>query len=303
MRENTATRAVSTVANIRSDHEFSVSEPAAKGLILPENAGFLDPKPAIPCVGGLGYTVINQAVVGSGPGCGYTLQFECAGQASVTMVKMIKIWDAPTRFFHWSLVLLFAGMWFSGEQGGDWLHYHVVCGELVAVLLLFRLVWGIVGSDTARFSQFVKGPATIRRYLKGELTDAQLPGHNPLGGLMVVALLTVLLLQVISGLFSSDVDSYVFDGPLAKVIASGLSESITHFHKAWFNLILMLVAMHVAAIVAYRVLKKQNLVRPMLTGYKPVTGIPPQLFFRSWRVAVLTLLLSGGGVYLLLTRW
>lgn len=213
------------------------------------------------------------------------------------MVQMIKVWDAPTRFFHWSLVALFAGMWFSGEQGGDWLHYHVLCGEAVAALLLFRLIWGVVGSQTARFSQFVKGPAAIRRYLQGGQQEQ--PGHNPLGGLMVVALLTVLLLQVVSGLFASDVDSYTFDGPLAKLIASGLSESITGFHKLLFNFILLLVAMHVAAIVAYRVLRKQNLVKPMLTGYQEVSGDVPPLRFRSGLVAVLALLAAGGGVFLL----
>jgi cytochrome b len=104
---------------------------------------------------------------------------------SVSMEKMIKVWDAPTRLFHWSLVLLFAGMWFTGEQGGDWLHYHIWCGEAIAALLLFRLIWGVVGSETARFRQFVKGPAAIRRYLRGG--EAEQPGHNPLGGLMVVA--------------------------------------------------------------------------------------------------------------------
>ncbi|WP_246043360.1 cytochrome b/b6 domain-containing protein [Aquitalea aquatilis] len=210
---------------------------------------------------------------------------------------MIKVWDAPTRFFHWSLVALFAGMWFSGEQGGDWLHYHVLCGEAVAALLLFRLIWGVVGSQTARFSQFVKGPAAIRRYLQGGQQEQ--PGHNPLGGLMVVALLTVLLLQVASGLFASDVDSYTFDGPLAKLIASGLSESITGFHKLLFNFILLLVAMHVAAIVAYRVLRKQNLVKPMLTGYQEVSGDVAPLRFRSGLLAVLALLAAGGGVFLL----
>jgi cytochrome b len=214
------------------------------------------------------------------------------------MVRMIKVWDAPTRFFHWTLVALFAGMWFSGEQGGDWLHYHVLCGEAVAALLLFRLIWGVVGSETARFSQFVKGPAAIRRYLRGEVVGQQ-PGHNPLGGLMVVGLLAVLLLQVASGLFASDVDSYTFDGPLAKLITSGLSESITGFHKLLFNFILLLVAMHVAAIVAYRVLRKQNLVKPMLTGYQEVSGDVPPLRFRSGLLAVLALLAASGGVFLL----
>jgi cytochrome b len=96
------------------------------------------------------------------------------------MEKSIKVWDWPTRLFHWSLVLLFGGMWFTGEQGGDWLQYHIWSGEAIAVLLLFRLIWGVMGSETARFSQFVKGPAAIRAYLQGKWTPR--PGHNPLGG-------------------------------------------------------------------------------------------------------------------------
>jgi cytochrome b len=216
------------------------------------------------------------------------------------MERSIKVWDLPTRLFHWSLVLLFGGMWFTGEQGGDWLQYHIWSGEAIAVLLLFRLIWGVIGSETARFSQFVKGPAAIRAYLQGKWTPR--PGHNPLGALMVLALLAVLLVQVGSGLFATDVDSYAFDGPLARLVASELSESITRFHKLFFNVILLLVGLHVTAIAVYRVVKKQNLARAMLTGYQQVDGKMPTLFFRGWPVALFSLLLSGGGVYLLLTR-
>ena len=216
------------------------------------------------------------------------------------MERSIKVWDLPTRLFHWSLVLLFGGMWFTGEQGGNYLQYHIWSGEAIAVLLLFRLIWGVIGSETARFSQFVKGPAAIHAYLQGKWTPR--PGHNPLGALMVLALLAVLLIQVGSGLLSTDVDSYTFDGPLARLVTSGLSESITHFHKLFFNFILLLVGLHVTAIVAYRVLKKQNLARAMLTGYQQVDGKTSALFFRGWPVALISLLLSGGGVYLLLTR-
>ncbi|WP_199101434.1 cytochrome b/b6 domain-containing protein [Aquitalea sp. ASV11] len=216
------------------------------------------------------------------------------------MEKSIKVWDWPTRLFHWSLVVLFGGMWFTGEQGGNWLQYHIWSGEAIAVLLLFRLIWGVIGSETARFSQFVKGPAAIRAYLQGKWTPR--PGHNPLGALMVLALLAVLLVQVGSGLFATDVDSYTFDGPLARLISGELSESVTRFHKLLFNLILLLVGLHITAIVAYRVIKKQNLVRAMLTGYQVADGQTPAPYFRAWQLALLSLLLSGGGVYLLLTR-
>lgn len=218
------------------------------------------------------------------------------------MASKIKVWDLPTRLFHWSLAALFGGMWFTGEQGGDWLHYHVLCGEAIGGLLLFRLVWGVAGSDTARFSQFIKGPAAIRRYLKGEMTEAEQPGHNPLGGLMVLALLLALLAQVVSGLFATDVDSYLFDGPLAKLVASGASESITALHKGFFHVLLALVGLHVAAILAYRFIKGKNLVKPMITGRKQVEGEATALRFRPAWLGLATLIVTGGGVMLLLSR-
>ncbi|MDN0081585.1 cytochrome b/b6 domain-containing protein [Crenobacter sp. SG2305] len=218
------------------------------------------------------------------------------------MMQGVRVWDAPTRLFHWSLVAGFAGMWYSGKQGGDLLQYHIWCGIGIAGLLLFRLLWGMVGSDTARFAHFVRGPGTIMRYLKGELAEHEQPGHNPLGALMVVALLGVLLFQVSTGLFSADVDSYLYDGPLAARIDSGLAEAITAWHKLSFNLLLGLVGLHVLAILIYKLVKKQNLVHAMVTGRKPLGGVAPRLRFASPVLAVLMALLSAGGVYLLLTR-
>jgi cytochrome b len=210
------------------------------------------------------------------------------------MNKTVAVWDIPTRLFHWLLVGLFAVMWYSGEQGGDLLRLHIWCGEAVLALLLFRLLWGCVGSQTARFAQFVRGPLVLRRYLAGKLSEAESPGHNPLGGLMVVALLLVLLFQVLTGLFSSDVDSYLFDGPLAHRIAASLSEQITAVHKLSFNLILLLVGLHVLAVLAHKVFKKQNLVRAMLSGRKQIDGEVAPLRFAPLSLAVASLVLSIG---------
>ncbi|UTH72959.1 cytochrome b/b6 domain-containing protein [Chromobacterium sp. IIBBL 290-4] len=218
------------------------------------------------------------------------------------MSQQVKIWDAPTRLFHWTLVLLFAGMWFCAEQGGDWLQYHIYCGVALAALLVFRLIWGVVGSQTARFSNFVRGPRAILRYLKGEMPEREAPGHNPLGGWMVVAMLLALLAQVGTGLFSADVDSYLYDGPLAKHIDGSLAESLTSVHKLLFNGLLGLIALHVTAIILYRVVKKQNLVRPMLTGYKQMAGDKPKLHFAHGALALAALLLSAGGIYFALLR-
>jgi len=210
------------------------------------------------------------------------------------MKRMVAVWDVPTRVFHWGLVGLFCAMWYTGKTGGDWLRFHIWCGEAVATLLLFRVLWGVFGSETARFSNFLKGPSTVRRYLTGDLPEAAQPGHNPLGGWMVLVLLLVLLFQATTGLFSSDVDSYLYDAPLAHWVSSSLSESLTAVHKLTFNLILALAALHVLAIVAYRVFKKQNLVRAMLSGRKEIDGEVAPLRFASLRLALASLLLSAG---------
>lgn len=210
------------------------------------------------------------------------------------MKRMFAVWDLPTRVFHWTLVGLFAAMWFTGSQGGDWLRYHIWCGEGVLVLLLFRLLWGVVGSQTARFGDFVQGPTVIGRYLRGQLPANTLPGHNPLGGLMVLALILALLFQVTTGLLSSDVDSYLFDGPLAHLVGAARSETITAIHKLFFDGIVILVAVHVLAVLAHKVLKQENLVRAMLSGRKAFDGEVAPLYFAPLRLALWCLLVAVG---------
>lgn len=117
------------------------------------------------------------------------------------MKQKVRVWDIPTRLFHWSLVLSIGFMWFSAEQGGDWLAWHLRCGLFILALLVFRVCWGLWGSDTSRFAQFVK-PTQIGRYLSGKLSENEQPGHNPVGALMVLALLAALFFQVGTGLFS-----------------------------------------------------------------------------------------------------
>ncbi|AXE32424.1 hydrogenase [Chromobacterium phragmitis] len=218
------------------------------------------------------------------------------------MSQQVKVWDVPTRLFHWTLVGLFCAMWYCAEQGGEWLQYHIYCGVALASLLVFRLIWGVIGSQTARFASFVRGPKAILRYLRGELPEHEAPGHNPMGGWMVVLMLLALAAQVLTGLFAADVDSYLYDGPLAKHLDSGLAESATGIHKLLFNGLLGLVALHIAAIVVYRVVKKQNLVGPMLTGYKKMAGEKPSLRFAHGALALAALLLSAGGLYFALLR-
>jgi cytochrome b len=144
----------------------------------------------------------------------------------------------------------------------DW-HYR--SGLVVTGLLVFRILWGFVGSDTARFGQFLRGPVAIRAYLRGQLP--QRPGHNPLGGWSVLALLLVLVTQVTTGLFSVDVDG-MESGPLSYLLDFDQGRIAAEIHEVSFNLLLALVALHLLAIAYHLVFKRHNLTRAMVTGYQ-----------------------------------
>src|SRR5215813_9271872 len=134
--------------------------------------------------------------------------------------ERIRIWDAPTRLFHWTLAVLIAVSYFTGQAGGDWMKFHFWSGYAILTLLLFRIAWGFVGSTTARFSHFIAGPSAAIDHLR-KLGGADKPrevGHNPLGGAMVVLLIFGVLLQVAAGLFSADTDTGMVNGPLAPLI-------------------------------------------------------------------------------------
>ena len=186
--------------------------------------------------------------------------------------KKVRVWDVPVRLFHWTLVILLATSYFSGRAGGDWMKLHFWSGYTILTLLLFRIAWGFVGSTTARFSHFVKGPAAWFVYLKNLATGQRTydVGHNPVGGIMVVVLIFAVLAQAAAGLFSADTDLGTVNGPLANAIADKWVDRLTAFHKSWVNVILCLVALHVLAAIIYLVWKRQNLIGAMFTGHKPL---------------------------------
>ena len=217
----------------------------------------------------------------------------------------VRVWDLPVRLFHWTLVILMAVSYFSGEAGGDWMKLHFWSGYTILTLVLFRILWGFFGSTTARFSSFIKGPAAVIGHLR-ELLGKHGPhdaGHNPIGGLMVVALLFAVLLQAATGLFSADTDMGTVNGPLAVKVADTVVDKVTHFHHFWIKIILLMVALHVLAAVVYLVWKRQNLIRAMVTGRKPrrdvaAEGKPvPVLTFGSGRLALSLLVASAAIVY------
>ncbi len=174
------------------------------------------------------------------------------------------VWDLPVRLFHWLLVACVIGAFVTAKIGGNAMVWHGRLGLAILGLLVFRLVWGMLGSTYARFSQFVHGPASILAYLRGEWHGQ---GHNPLGALSVLALLAVLLGQAGTGLFAND--DIAFSGYLAPLVGSDLSSRITSIHFLLENALILLVGLHVGAILFYALVKKHNLVRPMLVGWAP----------------------------------
>jgi cytochrome b len=189
-----------------------------------------------------------------------------------TAGRPLLVWDLPTRLFHWLLLILVTVSFVTGYLGGLWMRYHVWSGCSILGLLVFRLVWGFVGGRYARFSAFVRGPATALRYARAMLRreSSRYPGHNPLGGWSVMAMLTVLLVQATTGLFATD-DIFT-KGPLYPWVSDATSHWLTHIHMLNQEVILLLVSLHVAAVLFYLIIKRENLIKPMLTGHKQWHG-------------------------------
>lgn len=182
----------------------------------------------------------------------------------------IRLWDAPVRFVHLGFILLVPLAWWTQEEGHmDW---HQRVGLVLLGLVLFRILWGLFGSQTARFASFLKGPADVLAYLRGGRWSGL--GHNPLGGWSVALLLALLVVQPGLGLFASDTDGLVY-GPLNHFVGYRTAEAITDLHELGFNLLLAIVALHVTTVILYFVWKGDNLIAPMLSGRKPVADLPP----------------------------
>jgi len=175
----------------------------------------------------------------------------------------VYVWDFPTRLFHWTLVACVATAFVTGFIGGNGMEVHGKAGIGIVGLVAFRLAWGFLGSTYARFATFLRGPAAIRAYLRGQWCGV---GHNPLGALSVLALLLLLAFHVVTGLFGND--DIAFNGPLYALVDKNTSDWLTGWHRRSVWLLLGLVALHVAAIIYYALVKKQRLLPPMLTGWQ-----------------------------------
>lgn len=214
--------------------------------------------------------------------------------------ETLKVWDLPTRLFHWSLLTLIVASWWTSTENGD-MDLHMRCGYAVLALLLFRLIWGVLGSTTARFSNFVTSPRAVIGYIADMRKNEPSPqvGHNPAGGWMVLALLGMVLFISASGLFAND--DMMSEGPLAHYVSKHFSDLATALHESSFYTLLALVAIHLAAIAFYLLVKKENLVRPMLTGIKhlPQGSNAPALHTQKAWLALLILGCTSGAVWLL----
>lgn len=206
------------------------------------------------------------------------------------------VWDLPLRLFHWGIVVCVAGAWTTAELGVEWFGWHKRFGYTVVVLVAFRIAWGFVGPEHARFASFVRGPRAVLDYLRGLASREPVHtlGHSPLGALAVIAMLLALAVQGLTGLFAND---EIFNsGPLYGYVTRELSDRLTGLHHANFDVLLALIALHVAAIAFYALWKRVDLVRPMITGRKPETGLPPGTGIASqrlWLAAALLVVASG----------
>lgn len=212
------------------------------------------------------------------------------GGGSAVPMRKLKVWDLPTRVFHWMLVLLFLSSWWSSEM--DWLWIHQVSGYTMLALLLFRIYWGLAGSGTSRFSSLLSSPRVVLAYVDGlfERSGRDYVGHNPLGGWSVILILVLLLTQCVLGLLAIPVNG-LDGGPLSQYLTFEASRNMTELHERLFNVLALLAVLHVGAIIFYAAVKRQNLVLPMVTGYKTfVTGqaSPVRMARTSRAVAAIT---------------
>ena len=213
----------------------------------------------------------------------------------------MRVWDLPTRLFHWALVLLVLGSYLTMRF--DKMAWHMLCGEAVATLLLWRLLWGLVGSETARFRHFLASPLAALRHLRHfhrKEPDTQI-GHNAAGGWMVLVMLAVLLAQVGTGLFGRN-DDDVVEGPLSKLIDAGLSGKLLDLHFLTFKFVEAVVVLHILAVIAYAAVKGHNLVRPMVSGKKRLPAATPAPQMTSPILAGRLLVVAALAIWALVTR-
>ena len=210
-------------------------------------------------------------------------------------LNRVRVWDLPTRLFHWALVVGVIGQAITGTIGGNAMLWHFRLGYAVLALLLFRIIWGLVGGRWSRFGAFIYTPQSVINYLKGQGKPEQSVGHSPIGAGSVFAMLGFLLMQVGSGLLSDD--EIAFAGPLTRFVSNATVSLATSYHKnigKW--VLLALVLLHLLAIIFY-LRRKNKLVSAMLHGDKElVMPAPPSRDDTVSRVSALLILAACAAV-------
>ena len=206
----------------------------------------------------------------------------------LTAARQVRVWDLPTRLAHWSIVTLFVVCWWTAKS--DHMQWHRLAGYGMLAAVWFRLAWGFWGAETSRFSQFVRGPRATVRYVRKlfgrhDDTGTASLGHNPLGALSILAMVGLLLTQTTFGLFAVNVDGFA-SGPLSRWISYSTGRRFAHWHAANFDLLLVVVAIHLTAIAVYRWVRKERLVPAMIHGRKTVSGPAQDPYFAPWWRAV-----------------
>ena len=204
----------------------------------------------------------------------------------------VKVWDLPLRACHWALVVAVAVAFVAAQIGGNAMVWHGRAGLAALGLIVFRIIWGFVGTTYARFSNFVRGPASIRAYLRGEWQGL---GHNPLGALSVLALLPLVGSQAATGLFAND--DIAYQGFLYPLVGGDISDWMTAIHKLFEPALIVLVLAHVGAIAFYARVKKHNLLVPMVTGWTETSGATAAPRGGGWQALAAALAIASGVVY------
>ncbi|WP_296650939.1 cytochrome b/b6 domain-containing protein [Paraburkholderia sp.] len=222
-----------------------------------------------------------------------------SNRANAVRERPVRVWDFPTRLFHWLTVALVAGAWIT--ERFNWINLHVRFGETLLALVLFRLMWGCVGSETSRFGSFISTPAAAFRHLRHLFRrepDIQV-GHNPAGAWMVLLLLALLLIETLSGIYVYN--DIADEGPLSEIVPARIANAISALHAYGWYVLLAAVVLHLCAIGVYALAKGHNLLGPMLTGRKRLPSTIASPARASLWLAALLLALAAMIVALLAT--
>lgn len=201
-----------------------------------------------------------------------------------------RVWDLPIRVFHWTLVALVVTSFITAKVGGLWMDWHMRSGYAILALVVFRIFWGFAGSQTARFAGFIRPPGVVLEYLRGRIPPSA--GHSPAGGWSVLVLLVLLSVQGSTGLFAND-GSFT-EGTLARFVSGANGDRLSSIHRYGEWAMLAMVGLHVAAIAYYAALRRQPLVRAMITGEHPAAHVDVEdSLLTRLRALVLAGLASG----------